>query len=300
MRVTNNMLVGTVLNNLNRNLRQLNKLQNQMSSGKVITCPSDNPVGAVRVMGLRTTIQQQEQYANNMRDAKAWLDTSEAALGRATAILQRGRDLAVYGANGTLAPEDKAAMAEEVDQLINELVQVANSNFEGRYIFGGQYTRETPFTRSGVGASEAVSYAGNDGKLQWEVSPGVTVAANVSGQEAFQVDAATASKTFQVLINLRKALQGPGDPGDSLKPIDEQIDHLLSVRASLGARSQRMEMGLDRVSSDNINLTGIQSQLEDVDLAEVTMNYAMQENVYRAALATGARTMQPSLLDFLR
>lgn len=304
MRVTNNMLIRNVLTNINTNLKAMSKSQNQMSSGKTVRRPSDDPIVVARVLSFKTSLASMEQYDKNLQDAKGWVDASESALSMATDTLQRARELAVYGANGTLPEESMQALAYEIDQLIDELVQTANTSYGGRFLFGGTQTTEAPFVRS---SGSSVTYKGNTGSLEWEIAPLVTITVNENGEKVFEkaVDTDGDGKgdmsVFTLLGNLYQDLYNGYNTAvaDKLDQLDQAIDHLLNIRASLGARSNRLQMSQDRVFDFKISLTETMSKLEDIDLAEAVMNYKNQENVYQAALATAAMVLQPTLIDYL-
>lgn len=304
MRITNRMLYNNVLNNINRNLENMSRTQEQMSSGKTVNRPSDGPIVVARVLAFQTSLAANNQYRSNMEDARGWIDASESALDRVTATLQRARELAVYGANGTLPGTSMEAMAAEVDQLIDELVQTANTSYGGRFLFGGSRTTGEPFTRT----VDAVNYNGNTGELNWEVAPRVTVKVNVDGEEVFlkaidsNNDSIADKSVFELLNDLHDALASGNNAavGDTLGEFEQAVDHILAIRAVLGAKSNRLEMAIFRLEDAQISLTRTMSQLEDIDLAETVMYYKNQENVYQASLATGAMVLQPSLIDYLR
>ncbi|MBC7293134.1 MAG: flagellar hook-associated protein FlgL, partial [Thermoleophilia bacterium] len=253
MRVTNRMLATTVLHNLEANLERLMKLQNQMSSGKLISRPSDNPMALSRVMSLRTALAEQEQYTRNMEDAQGFLDASEGALAKFTDTLQRVRELVIYGASGTLSDSDRQALADEVAQLIEELRQTGNAAYASQFMFGGQKTTTPPLERK----NETVVYNGNASPLVWEVAPGVTMEISIAGSEIFKVDPGfytdpankNESQLFKTLFDIKDALE-KGDTqslgGDLLGQVDGYIDHFLQLRAVYGAKSNRLRLALDR------------------------------------------------------
>lgn len=304
MRITNRMLAQNVINNINRNLKNMSRTQEQMSSGKLVNRPSDAPIVVARVLAFESTIAANDRYRKNMEDARGWIDASDSALAMASETMQRARDLAVAGANSTLPETSKQALAKEVDQLIDELVQTANASYGGRFLFGGSKTATEPFSRTAGG----VVYNGNSDALNWEVAPGVTMKVNTDGNEAFMYavdsdgDGMADQSLFGLLEDLHDALAG-GDydaVGDTLDRFEAALDHLLSARAVMGAKSNRLEMAISRLDTTQISLTKSLSLLEDIDLAETVMNYKNQENVYHASLATGAMVLQPSLIDYLR
>lgn len=301
MRVTNRMLTTTVVRNINHSLERLQKTQQQMSSGKLVSRPGDDPVALARILSFRSTLREAAQHRDNMQDAMGWLDATDQALNEVGQVLQRVRELAVYGANGTVPRQSLEAMAAEVDELANELLQAANASYSGRYIFAGSRTTSVPFTRTG----DQVNYAGDDLALTWEVAPGVSMPVNQTGQKVFEGNGASpnVSQLFATVFAVKQALQA-GDQaalsGSLLADLDGHIDQVLSRRAEVGARVRRMELATERADQNEVKLRGLISQLEDVDIASVVMDYKMQQNVYEAALATAAQIIQPSLVNFLR
>jgi flagellar hook-associated protein 3 FlgL len=298
MRVTNNMLKNNVLQNLHRNLSYMAKVQDQMSSGKAVTRPSDNPIATAQILSYKTVLTEMEQHSRNMDDAIGWLDVSESALNHSTMVLQRVRELAVYGATGTLSEPSRRALAQEVGQLTAEMVQAANASYAGRYVFGGSVTQQPPFAQVG----SQIDYMGDDFSHNWEVAPGVTIAVNLSGQKVFQVDAGNVSQTMQALLDLKTALEANDLDriGDSIREIEDATNHILEQRAVLGAKSNRLRIAQERAQLAHLETTKLLSQLEDVDLAEAVIRFKSRESAYHAALSTAAMVLQPSLINFLR
>lgn len=296
MRVTNRMLSSTLLNNLTRNLNMMRKSQEQMSSFKKVSRPSDDPIAVAQILGMKTYLAEQEQHMQNMEDGLGWIEATDQALANASQVLTRAYELAVKGANGTNPDDSLAAIAKEIDQLGKEMQQIANSNYAGRYIFGGTYTGKTPFEVE----DGSVIYKGNAEEMRWELGAGVTMDINSTGTDVFKVDGDGKSTIFIVLNELKNTLEAGGNAGDLLADLDAGMNHLLEQRAVLGAKSRRLEMAHNRATEVHLGMTDLTSKLEDVDLAEISMYYAMQEAVYQAALMTGAKILQPSLLNFLR
>ena len=145
MRITNSMLTNNLLRNMYANLRGLESAQDRLSSQKEVRCPSDDPVSVVSSLALRSDLGEVEQFQRNISDAQAWFEVTEGALGNATDVLQRVRDLAVYGATDTIPQESRQALANEVRQLQEQLIQIANTTHGSRYIFGGTRTNEAPY-----------------------------------------------------------------------------------------------------------------------------------------------------------
>ena len=143
MRVTNNMIVDRMINTLNQNLERMDRLQNQLSTGKKISMPSDDPIIASRALKFRTDIAEIGQFKKNVDDASSWADVTESTLGSTGDVLQRARELAVQASTGTSSNQSDAAVSQEAQQLYQELIRLSNTSYAGRFIFSGYKTDET-------------------------------------------------------------------------------------------------------------------------------------------------------------
>jgi len=296
MRVTTKNLMNNYLKNLNGNLVQMQKYQNQMSSGKEILKPSDDPFGTIRAMDLDTSIKQNDQYHKNIADSLGWIGMTESALGNMTDTLQRARELTVYGANGALADGDMEAIAEELKQIISQVAEIGNTNYDGRYVFAGQATSSTPFE---VVSDEIQISSSTTGALKREISENVTMDINVSGERLMNDNGESLSTTLKNVYDRLMNGDNSALSDDSIKKIDEQIDNVLSLRAEMGAKFNRLESAKVRNEAQNLNMTELYAKTIDIDIAEKVMQYSMMESVYQASLATGGKILQPTLLNYL-
>ena len=302
MRITNNTLTGNYLRNLNRNLKAMQKYQNQLSSGKEVSRPSDNPMLVARIMQLDSNVRMNEQYEKNISDALGWTDTADGALNVVTSTLQRARELIIYGANGTLSDTDRSALKDEVDTLQGQLMQVLNTNYDGRYIFGGQKTTEPPFSI----VEGKLTYSSNDNtNIEREISRGVNVAIPTNGDAIVSITDPTATNASlgDLFKNISLALEnGNTDDlsGSLLGDIDKHLDNTIRFRSKMGAVYNRLESAKERNAAENLSMTELLSKSEDIDLAEKMMEFSTMRTVYQASLQTGAQILQPSLLDYIR
>ncbi|MBE3574015.1 MAG: flagellar hook-associated protein FlgL [Firmicutes bacterium] len=314
MRVTNLMITSRFLDDLNRSTQRLDKLNNDVATGKVLHAPSDDPVRMERSMTLRSALAQNDQYLKNANDGISWLEATDSALNDLTSVLQRARELAVQGSNGTLDATQRQAIAQEVQQLLEHAVQVGNSKFDNRYLFGGTKTVDPtnaayePFTYNS--ATPSVTYNGNPLPISYEVGPGNEVAVNIADGMGtgpiifgeYSGAQPTSDGVLPVLQKLVGDLQAndPAAVSADLGRLDKTIDNLMQARADVGARQNRLERTRDRLMELDANFKKLISDTEDADMAQTIMDLQMQQNVYRAALATGARVIPPTLVDFLR
>jgi len=293
MRVTNNMIARNAVNNLNLHLRRQEELHYQLASGKRLRVPSDDPAATSHSMRLHSDLTHTKQYRANIGVALSWLEATDSVLNEVGQALQRVKELAVYGANGVLPQDARDAIAREVDQILEHLVDLANSSHAGLYLFGGHRTTTPPYVLSGGTVSP---YQGDRGRRELEIASGVKIAVNVLGSELFD-------QIFWAVTNLRDALYA-GDTAtvgnQALAEVEDALDTLLRVRADVGARINRLELADARMQELELNVEQLISDNEDVDLARAIIDLKVAENVYRAALASGARIIQPTLLDFLR
>jgi len=307
VRVTNKMLVTNSLSNLNRGLERLQYLSSRLASGKKLMFPSDDPIGTGSVLRMYKGLEETRQYVANNDYGIGMLTAIDGALTDLTSILQRARELAVYGANGTLPEDSLYALAREINELIDHAVQVANSTYAGIYIFGGQETSKPPYSAvvdpqdgRNIEKVESIFSTYTDAKgITVEVGPSSELEISLPGSVIFDGD----SGVFEVLIDLRKRLDAGDSEGvssESIAKLDAVISQVLRYQAEVGAKTKRLETTKSRLEGLDINLQTLISKTEDIDVAEAIMHFKMQENAYRLALDTTARIIQPTLMDFLR
>lgn len=300
IRITNNMLVNDLQRNLNTNMQRMDYFQRQLSTGRKINMPSDNPAGLVKSLRLRTNLTEGEQYLSNINEALNFMETTDSALNNINQILHRVRELTVKGATGTNDDSARAAIADEIDELNEQLKMIANTTYGSKHIFAGSNVTEAPFKEG----ANADNWIGNDNAIELEIATGIKMPINLTNQsmQSFFTD----DGTNQGVFNLISTVSGHIRSGDQnaasadLAPLDQKMEDLLTSRSKIGAKVNRMELQKSRLESTQISFTGLLAQNEDADMAEVIMGLKMQENVYRASLAAGARIIQPSLIDFLR
>lgn len=286
MRVTQSMLSNNMLRNLSNSYSRMDKLQDQISTQKKFTKPSDDPVAAMMGMNYRTDLNRIQQFTRNIGEVRNWVDSTDDALDKGVLALQRIRELTVQASNGTLEGDQRKAVAEEVKQLKEHLQNLGDTQVGGKYIFNGNQTNVKP-SESGF----------QSGTIELEVFSGIKIPVNTEGKALFG-DMLSDDGDIQKLIT---ALE-KNDPavGDMLENVDENIDNFLSARALIGAKQNRVELMEDRLSQQEVFSTRILSDNEDIDMEKAIIELTTQESIHRAALSVGARIIQPSLTDFLR
>jgi flagellar hook-associated protein 3 FlgL len=271
------------------------RVQRQLSTNRRIDRASDDPSGAALAMQHRKNIAFEAQMRRNLENGTAFLNVTESALNSATEILQRARELTVQGASDTLGASEKRSIGAEMDQLIQQLAQVANTNFGGVYIFSGHQTQTPAFNVAGIPPA-AITWQGDNGLRTRRISAQDSVPVNVIGDQAF-------GQIFDDLIALRDNLEGnaPGATiGNSIADIDRALDRVLNTRADVGARLNRFEATTFRSQETDTNLQELRAEIEDIDIAATIIQFTAAQNALEAALGAIGRTSSMSLLNFLR
>jgi flagellar hook-associated protein 3 FlgL len=294
-RITQRSVAMRVLDGLQGNLERLGTTQERLSSGKLVSKPSDSPTAAVSSMQLRAGARAQAQYSRNAADGLGWLNTIDTALTSTLDNLRRVRDLTVQGiSTGATGPDARAAIAKEVSQIRDAVIGLANTHYLDRPVFGGTTSGSAAFAVS-TGA-----FLGDGGLVKRTIAPGTTVDVNVNGQATFGDDT---SGLLKVLADIVTDLNGPS-PATSLSTdlgnLDTALKNITGTLATVGASVNRLETA--RATADR-NVDTLKTQLsdvEDIDLPKTLMDLSLQQTAYQSALGAAARVVQTSLVDFLR
>lgn len=304
------MLINNMTYNLNKTMQRLEKLQYESSVGKKFRVPSDDPIGASKSLKFNTDISKVEQYLRNAKDAKSWLLETESALEEINAVLHRANVLTVQAANGP-NEQDLSKIQDEIKELREHLIQVANSTYAGRSLFTGFKTDKELLDGDGNYNVDIKS----DEVFVYNVGVAEKVPVNTLGNKVFgredgsyteNIPGGGTNKAYLIKVfdDLIGALD-PANPGhdviqESLTKIKDSMDQVLSVTSEIGARVNRLELTENKLEDQLLTLNELLSFNEDVSLPDALMRLAIEENVYRASLGVGARIIQPSLMDFIR
>jgi flagellar hook-associated protein 3 FlgL len=323
MRVTQSMLSNNMLRNLNTSYGKMSKLQDQIQSGTKITRPSDDPVIAVRGMAYRTELTKIEQYQRNTNEVNAWLDTSDEALDQVGSGLIRVKELVVQAANDTNTPEDRLKIFEEIKQIRLQMQDLGNTKVSGDYIFSGTKTNTPLFkdgaknvptgfdpTVNGPATSTFADHPGMKEAVKVDVFEGIQLQMNTPARdEFFQIDSflgelelilADPTKSGTDIGNALGGSVGATIGATTIPTLDRVTENILAKRADIGARMNRLEMMENRLDLQFVNVTKQKSNNEDIDYAESITQMVTAESIHQAALSTGAKIIQQTLVDFIR
>lgn len=339
MRVPNGMMSNRLLTNINRNLALLDRYNTQGSTGKKIQVPSDDPIIASRSLKFRTMLSEAEQYAKNTSDATSWIDATETVFVNMNKILEDMKGLMNQGSNDTYTLEDRKKILTEYQSLLEQLEQELNSDYMGRNLFSGFRTDKKPIVKDPntgknilnpeVYGDQANNIDPITGQIiQVQVGAGITVdinslATNIYDQDDFNelrggLDKNNAPQFDRIMEFLNspryqnmteeEKLAWEKDPDNDLrgmmeqtiKTIEDYQSKLSTQETDIGIRSKRVELVQKRLEDDKLNYKTVMSENEDVNIAEVMMNFNTANAAYTASLNIGMKITQITLADYLR
>ncbi len=290
-RVTQQTLQRSTLANLQLNLTKMSTLQQQMSSGKRITKPSDDPSGISTALSLRSEQRATGQYSRNIDDGLGWLSTSDTAMQSAVTQLRQARDLTVQAGSGALNAAGREAIATQIESVRDGLLTTANSSYQGRNVFAASSSASAAF-------GPGYTWTGTPGdSLDRRIAPDTTVRADADGSAVFGNGS---SSVFALLDSIAADVRAGTSTGPRLTQIDDKINAMLGELSGVGARTNRMTDAQGVISQKLQDLQVGISGIEDVDLTATIVDLQSQEVAYKGALGATARVLQPTLMDYLR
>jgi len=292
-RITSSTVNQQALRTLQAGLADRARLQDQATSQLAIRTPSEDPTLAAAILGVHGEQARASQYARNISDALTWVTTADTALGASIDLLNRARDLTAQGANsGALSPAARESIAAELDSVSRELLSHANTTVLGRTVFSG--------TDDSGRAFDPVTFA-------FTGAPGSTVERRISENEKVRVDVDGAgafgtggASVFATLQGVAADLRAGTDVSARLTEVDGQLKQLVAARGVTGARQAQIERAQAANVSAGVDIEARRAGVENVDTLEVYIALQSAELVYQSALQVTAKTLQTTLLEFVR
>lgn len=287
MRISAKIMADNIKANLAKQSTQLMKTQMKLASGKRINRPSDDPIGIGKILGYRTTLSTIGQYQENITDAQTRVEYTETVLGQIHDFLREAKSIA-----SNPGTEDKTALAEAVKDIRGQVLGLSNTKYGKNYIFSGHLSDTPAFD------SATYAYNGDGGSHRVMVGEGITVELEADGSQMF-IDGS--DNLFQVLDDLEAALNADDSAGiravvDPLERIGERIQ---ITRSGLSSDYGRLEATGDYWSSFENSVESMRAAVEDADITQAAIDMQVQQTAYEVLLATAARVVQPTLVDFL-
>ena len=291
MRIANKSIYDSVKFQLGTITEALARANEVVASAKRINHLSDDPVGLNQVLNIKSHLSNIEQLNRNISMGKSWLVTGESALTNVQELLTDTKALCVQMASGTVGADQRSSAAVTVQNIFDELVSLANTETNGRYVFAGSDTDSTPFDASG-------NYTGDNNPFTLKIGRNATVEVGSDGEAVFK---SSGNDMFQTLTDLVSALQGNDVAGiqTAMTNLDNHFDHIGSKIADMGSKTLRMEMKETILQDIELSNTERMSKLEDADIAEAIMELKAKQTAYQAALAASSQVLKVSLIDYM-
>jgi len=285
------------------------KLSEQASSGKRISEPSEDATAAVNILNTTTKLNQVNGYSENMKLAQNGLNVLDDAFASITDALQAANDLATQAANGSCPQDELDNINIQIKQIISNVIDLSNTQFNGNYIFSGTSTGTQTYTKD---TSGNIIYNGDDNTTTVQIANGVNEKTNVPGNKIFgsytaeqagpPVVPASGTGILGNLQLLSDAL-GKGDSTivrSSLDSIQSNINDVSLQRTTFASITQRFALTINSNDNIAIQLESYRSSLEDVDLAEVLTDLAAQKIALQATMSVTSQLLsQTSLMNYM-
>ncbi len=311
MRATQTTTFRSLQAFLDRTSDRLQDLQLQAATGKRLNRPSDDPTAISPMLSARTQSQTSDRYIETIESGLDRIDTTDSYLDRIENNLVRVREISIAAANGTASAQDRLTYADEVAQIRADLIDSGNAQVDGKFLFAGFSEKTRPFTLNSnypVPDSNPVNYNGDNGTIQFEISPNELADVGLTGNALMLGDAdnngatdAGAVDIFAVVTSIEEALRADNPAGitgqmDNLETGADQVRGYRSLKGNLG---RRLEVARDHMEEIKVDMEELRSRYEDADLLETITDLQQQENSFQAALSITGRVSELSILDYI-
>ncbi|MFZ0686013.1 MAG: flagellar hook-associated protein FlgL [Terriglobales bacterium] len=287
-----------ILNDLWQSQAQEQTAIEELSTGRRVNLPSDDPGAAAADVQNQAYQAQNDQYLQNTSNLDGMFQTADSALSSVVTALNQAVSLGTEGAGGTLSASQQQALAVQVQGIQSQVVQLANTSYEGSYLFGGTATQSAPFSLDPTSPS-GVSYSGNSGVNSVEIASGRTIQTNLPGSQIFQGSSGNVMGSLQQLVT---ALQS-GDStsiGTATTAISSALSNLSEQRMFYGNAVDQLNANQTSLQQEQVNLQTQDTNLVGADEATAATDLSQAQASQSATLAALAQIIPQSLLNYLK
>ncbi|GEM_PF-1043288 len=285
---------NTLLQDITQDRQRFNNALQQVASGQQLNSLSDNPAQAQSFVENKFEAGNLDQFTQNISGIQGSLQAADSALNAVGEALTSAISLATEGGSPTLSPSDRQALAAQANNLQQEILSLANSEFQGVYLFGGTDSTTTPYVQNGG----SVNYVGNNNSNQVEIAQGIFVKTNLPGSTVFN---APGADVFQALQDLSSALQSgsTSDISTAASELNKAFSNVSVQRTYYGFALSQLQTTSKILTSESTQLTEQQNTLIAADPAQAITAMNQAQVTLDAALASAGRISQDSLLNYL-
>lgn len=296
MRVNPNM-IPNILADLQQSQNTLNIALQEVSTGKSVTVPSDNPAAAAQMVGNTVESANVDQYTQNVSGVLSTVQSADSALGSVISELTQAVTLGTQGANGTTNASNQQAIAQQVQSILKTVVSQANTTYNGTYLFGGTASANPPYTADSTSPS-GYTYNGNGNTNSVAVGDDLSVQVNLPGSQIFSN---STNDVLGSLANLASALQSGSSSAISTatNAVSSALSYVSQQRVFYGNAASQLNSQETYLQQETVTLTSQQTSLVGVDEAQAATMLSQAETDNSAALAAAAKVIPMSLINFL-
>jgi flagellar hook-associated protein 3 FlgL len=300
VRITDKILQNSFLSNLSSSSERLYNSETKVLTNKKLNKPSDNPVDTLTSLTIRSKLSNIGQFKRNISSAKSLLQNTETVVSELTDIFNRVNSLTVQGASDNYGVSDRTSIASEVNQLIEQVFNLANNRSESSFTFGGTHNDTAPYqaVRNDAGEIVSVQTTGSAGDINTVIGENIKLKVNINGEDLFE----KGQNIFNVLINIRDDLRSSNTQGltAGITQISSASEKIINTQSIIGSLENRIDAASSRAEDDETNFTQYLSNVEDTDASQAIMDYQTELATLQSSLQAGARLLQPKLADFLK
>lgn len=297
MRINPN-ITSDILNAITQAELQQQKAVQEVATGKRVNMPSDDPAAAAEMVQNLALSSQADQYLQNTSSVEGLLQTADSALSSVVTSLNQAIGLGVQGSTGTLSSSNRQAVVQQLQGVFDQVVQLANSSYEGSYIFGGTATTAPPYVLDQT-QTDGVTYNGNTGVNSVDIANGRSIQINVPGSQVFQSPAGDVMGSLQQLITALQAGNTTAS-GTATTQLRTALDSLSQQRVFYGNAINQLTSNQSFLQQEKVNLQTQQNDLVGIDPAQAATDLSQAEMAYNSGLAAAAKVLPPSLMDYLK
>jgi flagellar hook-associated protein 3 FlgL len=339
MRVTSFLLYDQIQQSLKKGLEEYANFQTRLATGKKINKPSDDITGTMKAMDYKLNISINEQYAANITGLKNGFDFMDNVFSSTLTLLGNLKQITNDGATGSQTDEQRSISATQAAQIRDQILNLANSKFNGKYIFSGYRTDTNSFDTA------TYAYQGDTGVIKMNIAQDMTITSNFVGSHTFglvldnpqivqltngysarygtaagtdtttvdivdsqgnTVDSLSYDNAIQLANLVASAFQDSDVDKSTLrlqalsKPLADVANHILSVQAEGGVRVNAMDTQESRIEACNLSLKNALSSVEDADMTETIMELQKADVALQALRESSKMILSQSLIDFLK
>ena len=296
MRVDPNM-VPNMLAAIQQSESSLSTALQQVSTGKSVNLPSDNPAAAAEMVQNTIESADVDQYTQNVSSVLSTVQTADSALSSVVTSLTQAVSLGTEGANGTSSASNQQAIATQVQGILSSVVSQANTSYQGSYLFGGTASTTTPYIADPTSPS-GYTYKGNDDVNSVQVGDKLSVQVNLPGSQIFSN---SSNDVLGSLSSLVTALQS-GDTtaiGNATTAVSSALNYVSQQRVVYGNTESQLNAQETYLQQETVNLSSQATSLVGVDMATAATNLSQAETDNNAAVAAAAKVLPDTILNYL-